>query len=260
MSDNNNSIHDFDFNLICEYFSNVDRQGPGSEEATIKALSFIENLPDQAQIADLGCGTGGQTMVLATHTKGTITAIDLFPLFIDILNENAKARGLNKRVKGIVGSMESLPFENEQLDLIWAEGSIYNIGFERGLTEWRKFLKPGGYLAVTEAAWFTDERPTEIEAFWNDGYPLINTIPNQVAQIQKAGYIIAASFIIPENCWSEHFFKPQEAVQENFLIKHPDNHAAKDLVANMRHEAYLYEKYKEYYGYVFYIARKLKDQ
>jgi|GEM_PF-5157570 len=27
----NNSIHDFDFSLICEYFSLIKRQGPGSE-------------------------------------------------------------------------------------------------------------------------------------------------------------------------------------------------------------------------------------
>jgi hypothetical protein len=34
------SIHDFDFKLICEYFSGMERQGPGSPEVTIKALSF----------------------------------------------------------------------------------------------------------------------------------------------------------------------------------------------------------------------------
>ena len=64
MSNENKTIHEFDFNLICEYFSNVERQGPGSPEATLKALSFIDNLADNSRIADLGCGTGGQTMIL----------------------------------------------------------------------------------------------------------------------------------------------------------------------------------------------------
>ena len=58
MSNENKTIHEFDFNLICEYFSNVERQGPGSPEATLKALSFIDNLADNSRIADLGCGTG----------------------------------------------------------------------------------------------------------------------------------------------------------------------------------------------------------
>jgi precorrin-6B methylase 2 len=58
MSNENISIHDFDFNLICEYFTNLERQGPGSPEVTLKAFSFIEPLTDTARIADIGCGTG----------------------------------------------------------------------------------------------------------------------------------------------------------------------------------------------------------
>ena len=57
--------------------------------------------------------------------------------------------------------------------LIWSEGAIYNIGFERGLKEWRRFLKEGAYLAVSEASWFTEKRPAEIETFWQDAYPEI---------------------------------------------------------------------------------------
>jgi len=51
MGDENNSIHGFDFKLICEYFSSMERQGPGSPETTIKALSFIGNLTDESKIA-----------------------------------------------------------------------------------------------------------------------------------------------------------------------------------------------------------------
>jgi cyclopropane fatty-acyl-phospholipid synthase-like methyltransferase len=40
---------------------------------TVKALSFIDNLTDESRILDLGCGTGGQTMILAQHAKGNIT-------------------------------------------------------------------------------------------------------------------------------------------------------------------------------------------
>jgi transcription-repair coupling factor (superfamily II helicase) len=34
---------------------------------------------------------------------------------------------------------------------------INQIGFERGLVYWKRFLKPGGYIAVTEVSWFTGE-------------------------------------------------------------------------------------------------------
>ena len=256
MNDKNKSIHDFDFKLICEYFSNLERQGPGSPEITIKALSFIDNLNEKSLIADIGCGSGGQAMVLAHHAPGNITGIDLFSIFIDLFNRNVEKLKLQDKVKGIVGSMDNLPFRDKELDLIWSEGAIYNIGFERGLNEWRKFLKAGGYVAVSEASWFTEERPAEINEFWMDAYPEIDTISNKVAQMQKAGYIPVATFILPENCWTEHFYAPQENAQKVFLEKNAGNKAAIEFIANQRHETQLYYKYKEYYGYVFYIGKK----
>jgi SAM-dependent methyltransferase len=257
MSNENKSIHDFDFTLICEYFSALERQGPGSPEVTIKALSFIENLNDRSQIADIGCGTGGQTMVLAKHAPGTVTGVDLFPLFIDLFRKNAETHGLQDRVKGIIGSMDDLPFEEEQFDLIWSEGAIYNIGFERGLREWKKFLRKGGYIAVSEASWFTAERPEEIEQFWQDAYPEIDTIPNKLSQMQNAGYVPVAAFLLPENCWTEHFYDHQVKAQEDFLKKYEGNKTAADFIESERHETQLYYRYKEFYGYAFYIGRKL---
>lgn len=257
MSNENTSIHEFDFNLICEYFSSIERQGPGSPEVTIKALSFINNITNESHIADIGCGTGGQTMVLAQNTPGYITGIDLFPKFIDLFNSNVVKLNLQNRIKGVVGSMDNLSFQNEELDLIWSEGAIYNIGFERGLNKWRKFLKKGGYIAVSEASWFTEKRPAEINEFWLEAYPEIDIIPNKIAQIQKTGFIPVATFILPENCWIEHFYTPQIKAQEAFLKKYPGNKAAEEFVAYQRQESELYYKYKEFYGYVFYIGKKV---
>jgi ubiquinone/menaquinone biosynthesis C-methylase UbiE len=257
MSEDIKSIHEFDLALLCKYFSNLERQGPGSPEVTLKALSFVENLTKHSKIADIGCGSGGQTMILSQHVEGQVTGVDLFPTFIDLFNKNAAKLKLDKRVKGVVGSMDNLFFRDEELDLIWSEGAIYNIGFEKGLQEWKRFLKKGAYIAVSEATWFTDERPAEIEEFWQDAYPGIDTIPNKVAQMQKAGYVPVASFILPENCWTEHFYAPQVKLDEQFLMENKGNKAVEDFIANQRHEAQLYYKYKEYYGYVFYIGKKI---
>ncbi len=38
------SIHEFDVNMICEYFLALSRQGPGSPEITNRALDFIEGV------------------------------------------------------------------------------------------------------------------------------------------------------------------------------------------------------------------------
>jgi len=256
MGDDIKSIHEFDLELICRYYSALDRQGPGSPEVTVKALSFIDDLNDASRIADIGCGTGGQTMVLAQHAPGIITGIDLFLLFIELFNQNAEELNLQHRVKGVTGSMDDLPFGNEELDLLWSEGAIYNIGFQRGLHEWRRFLRPGGHIAVSEASWFTEERPSEIDEFWMTEYPEIDTIPNKVRQMQDAGYMPVATFVLPEECWTENFYAPQVEVQRVFLEKNAGNEAAVEFVANQRHETQLYYKYKEYYGYAFYIGKK----
>lgn len=257
MSNDNTSITEFDFNLICEYFSLIERQGPGSREMTLRALGFIDGLTAESRIADLGCGTGGQTMVLAQHTPGSITGLDMFPDFIQLFQSNAAKLNLQDRVKGVVGSMDNLPFQEGEMDLIWSEGAIYNIGFERGLNEWRKYLKEGGYIAVTEASWFTLNRPAEIETFWVEAYPEIDTIPAKVTHMQNAGYIPVATFTLPEYCWTEQFFDPQVQAQVDFLTKYPDNAAAKNLVDYLRYEAEMYMRFKAYYGYVFYIGKKV---
>lgn len=257
MNNDNNTILGFDVNLICDFFLNTERQGPGSPEVTLKALSFIDNLTDNSLIVDIGCGTGGQTMVLARNAPGTITGLDFFSGFIDKFNNNARKLNLYDRVKGIVGSMDNLPFEKESLNLIWSEGAIYNIGFERGLTEWRTFLRTGGYIAVSEISWFTDERPAEIHDFWLEGYSEIDTIPHKVTQMQKAGYIPVATFILPENCWTEHYYLPLVKTRKIFLDKYAGNKMVEKLVEFQLHEEKLYNKYKAFYGYVFYIGKKI---
>jgi SAM-dependent methyltransferase len=252
------TIHDFDFNLICEFFLSLDRQGPGSPEMTLKALSFIDGLGADPCIADLGCGTGGQTMTLADATPGHITGLDLFPKFIDRFNEQAWEQGVRDRVQGVVGSMDALPFETGSLDLIWSEGAIYNIGFERGLRYWRQFLKPGGYVAVTENTWFTNERPAEIGAFWDAAYPEIDTIPNKIAVMQRAGYGFITAFALPETCWTKNYYDLLPAAQKAFLEKYAGNPTVESFIASQREEMALFDG--THYGYVFYIGRSLSRQ
>lgn len=257
MSNETPSIHDFEYQMICDYFSLVDRQGPGSPEVTVRALDFVGGLPGDARIADIGCGTGGQTLVLAQHAPGKITGIDLFPEFIGKLNTAARKAGLQDRVEGVTGDMTKLPFRDGELDLIWSEGAIYNIGFERGLKEWRRLLKKGGYIAVSEASWFTTRRPAEIESYWNAEYPEIDLVSEKIGQMERTGYIPIAAFTLPEECWTEHFYRPQESIREKFLEKYAGNKTAAAFVSGMQREAGMYEKFGAYYGYAFYIGRKV---
>ncbi len=248
MSAEKPTIHEFDISLIWEYFINFERQGPGSPEATLKALSFTGSLSSKSKIADLGCGTGGQTMILAQNTEASITALDLFPGAIDKLNKTAGKLGMQNRIKGMVGSMDNLSFQQGEFDLIWSEGAIDSVGFEKCLKHWKSFLKSGGYLAVSNLTWFTDERPAELEKYFLNAVPDMGTMGQNISIIQKAGYIPVAAFALSENCWTDNYLAPQEAVSEMFLKKYTGNKTVAAFISNIRYEAELYSKYRQYYG------------
>ena len=255
-NDNVKSIHDFDFNIICEYFSCLDRQGPGSDMMTRKALNAVPAIGKGCVVADLGCGTGSQTLQLLHGTEAMVKAVDLFPLFLKKLSERSAIAGVGDRLEAIAGDMGDLPFAPASLDMIWCEGAIYNIGFQHGINLWRQYLKQNGWLVVSDAVWFTEERPEEISKFWHDAYPEIDTIANKVEQLRMAGYEEIKTMRLTDDCWTENFYEPQCEAQRRFLARYPDNATAADLIANQRHEAALFERYHEYYGYSFFIARK----
>ena len=155
------------------------------------------------QAADLGCGTGGQTMVLSQNISGKITGVDICPKFIDVLNDNTKKLNLQERVKGITG-----------------------------------------------------KHPAEVEKFWTDAGSKLDTIEYNISVMQKSGYSFISAFTLPENCWM-NYFNPRAAANNEFLKKYPGNKTLEEYIKNDNYEKELYLKYNQYYGYVFYIGKKI---
>ena len=244
--------------LIIDFHKDAKRQGPGGEKETKRALELTGiDLKKELKIADIGCGSGAQTITLAENTNSQITAVDLFPEFLEKLNEKIAKLGLQTRVATLKASMEHLPFEKEAFDIIWSEGAIYNMGFENGVKEWRQFLKPNGYLVVSEISWLTDQRPKEVEQYWNQAYPEIDTFSNKIRVLGKNGFAPTAFFVLPQSCWIDNYYKPMQERIQQFLDNHGHSKSAKNFVAAERKEIEHYEKYKDFYSYGFYIARKL---
>ncbi len=243
--------------VLIETHVGLDRQGPGSPEATLKALSFLEDPGKIRQAADMGCGAGGQTLRLAQQLPGAaLTGVDQMPDFIRALNSRAREWGLEDRVKGVVGAMEAPPFAAESRDLIWSEGAIDSIGFERGLQVWHGLLKKGGAIVVSAPTWFTNERPAEVERFWTDAGSGLQPMDDALRCMLKTGYRVDAAFALPESGWTDHYFLPREAADKALLQQYPGNRVVAESVESNRVEAALFERYGAYYGYAFYIGRK----
>lgn len=242
--------------LIIEYHKDHERQGPGSEEATLKALEHIPHLNETSKILDIGCGTGGQTITLAKNTAAHITAVDMLPQFLEKLMEKAKENHLTNRITAKEMLMDNLTFGEHSFDVIWSEGAVYNIGFEKGLSLWKKYLKDEGYIAVSEISWLTDTRPKEIEEYWVHAYAEIDTVEKKLAVMEKCGYIPVAHFALDDKCWIDHYYQPLLENAEAFLKKYDYADEVKEFVEAGKREADMYHRYKDYYSYVFYIAKK----
>lgn len=246
-----------ELSLLIDFHRDAQRQGPGSEAETLRALTFTDldrNRP--LKMADIGCGTGAASRVLAKHLPGTITAVDMLPEFLDALGTRASAAGVSDRIQPMQASMECLPFGEESLDLIWSEGAIYNMGFEAGIAAWWRFLKRGAVLVVSEITWLSASRPEALSAYWESAYPEIGKASEKVGALERHGYHPQGYFVLPESCWLTNYYAPMEARFDDFLARHGYSEAARALVEEERAEIALYRANKAFYGYGVYIARK----
>lgn len=234
------------------------RQGPGSDTQTKLALSLTGvDQSEPLKVADIGCGTGASTMVLANELNAEITAVDLLGGFLEILNERAENAGLSEKITTLECSMEDLPFDEKEFDIIWSEGAIYNIGFESGIQSWNRFLKPGGFLVVSEVTWTTKKRPEEIQEFWSREYAEIDLASAKFAVLESAGYSPLGYFTLPEHCWTENYYLPIDHSLHEFLERNSNSEKAKEIAQLETAEFELYKKYKNFYNYGVYVARKI---
>ena len=136
-----NSVLD-DLNLLIDLHIAADRQGPGGEAETRRAMNWGLSKQRSLKVADIGCGIGASTLVLSRELDAQNIAVDSLSDFLEVLGSRAAHAGLADRISTANASMDALPFEAGSLDAIWSEGAIYSMGFESGVRQWRRFLHP----------------------------------------------------------------------------------------------------------------------
>lgn len=247
-----------DYQLLVDLHRDGDRQGPGGAPETLRAIDLagLDRLQPW-KIADVGCGTGASAVLLAQHLNAQITAVDFLPEFLAPVEARARNLGVANRITTLACSMDALPFAEHELDVIWSEGAIYNIGFERGVDQWRQFLKPNGLLVVSEITWLTNQRPAEIDTHWRAEYPEIDLASAKLRVLENRGFSPIGYFVLPEHCWLDNYYRPLEARFADFLQRHDNSPEARQIVLNERREIDLYQAYKSFFGYGMYIAKKV---
>ncbi|MCG8477455.1 MAG: class I SAM-dependent methyltransferase [Spirochaetales bacterium] len=236
--------------------SGLEREGPGSEESTLRAFRALPSRDSVRQILDVGCGPGEQSLQLASLTDAEISSVDTCRPYLDRLAAAARDRGLDHRIRGIDADMGNLPFSPASFDLIWSEGAIYHLGLAKGLALWRPLLKRDGCVAVSEISWLGDAAPEEATRYWSAAYPgMTGRVENEVA-LRRAGYELIESFVLPESDWWDGYYTPLSdrlnAVEREFR----GDDEVLEVVALEREEIAMYRAHSDSYGYVFYIGKK----
>ncbi len=242
--------------LFWDIHKDLPRQGPGDNALTKQAYQLMVNLPSQPRILDIACGPGMQTIELARISNGQITAIDNHQPFLDELNERSQVAGQSGRIEILNQSMFSLDLPRQSFDIVWSEGAIYIIGFRKGLLEWRDFLKPQGFIAVTECSWLKHNPPKECKKFWEMAYPEMNSITNNLTIIQESDYREIGHFVLPVSAWWKDYYNPLIKRLNMFREKYADNPETLLELDSELEEIDIFQKYHDYYSYVFYIMQR----
>jgi SAM-dependent methyltransferase len=242
--------------IFFELYESLPRQGPGNRASAANALAFCRDLPTAPAVLDLGCGVGGQTLHLADLTSGSIVALDSHAPSIERLRATVAVRGLAERIQPRVGDMAEPGLPPASFDLVWSEGALYNIGIENALCVCRVLLRPGGYLAFTDAVWRRDNPPPEVKASFEGDYPTMGRVPDVLAAIERSGFSLTGHFTLPEEAWWDDFYTPMEIRIEELRGKYEDDDEALAALDQLAQEPEMHRKHSGYYAYEFFVLRR----
>ena len=241
------------FKLFLEIQLDLPRNGPGSRRATQEAFALLPSLPPKPAVLDLGCGQAPEAFDLLEVCDGHITAVDLFEPFLDKASARAEREGVGEdRLAFEHGDIGELEYEEESFDLIWSEGAIYLLGFEEGLRAWHRFVKPGGFVVVSELTWLKEYPSIVPRAFWDEAYPTMGTVGSNNDAARDAGYDVIATTILPREDWEVDYYAPMRRKLEEMRKLYGPLPAFDD----MEKEIAVFDMNDGDYAYVFYVLKR----
>lgn len=246
-----------ELDALIRVFSGLDRQGPGSDASTRKALSLLPGpIPDGA-VLDLGCGTGASTLVLARALDRPIIASDVNPDSLALLRRRLADAGITTPVETRVASMDAIDLPAGSAGLIWSEGATFTVGIERALAHWWPLLAPGGFVAFTDLMWTGSARPAEAAAFLDGCYEGFAPMPDLTGVLTLAdrlGYRPEAHFLLPASDWWDEYYA---GLSVRLDAERPGADAAvAEVIARSEREMEIVRRYATSFAYVFLILAK----
>lgn len=238
---------------MSDLYGGLDRLGPGDEAFALDLLASLPLSSPHPRIADLGCGTGAGSLLLARHFKAPVLAVEQMPGFLETLAARAEAEGLSDLVQPIEADMGALDWPDGSIDLLWSEGAAYNLTFRGALERWRRLLARDGIAAISEMSWFSDARPEPAAAFWAREYPAMASEAENCKSARENGFSVVEMRRLPDSAWWDNYYRPLEARMADLQ---PDaTGVLAEVIAETRREIDLFREFSSAYGYTFYVLK-----
>ena len=231
----------------------LERQGPSDTNYSNYIISQLPDLPSNPRIADIGCGAGAGTLILADKFKSKVRAVDFSREFLDELDDRAKQMGLEHLVETIECDMGNIDWEAGTIDLLWSEGAAYNITFEGALKAWRPLMASNGIAVISEMNYFTSEVPEAVKIFMQNAYPAIKTESENSNIVNSSGFEVLGIHRLPSKAWWDNYYEPLRNNIDSF--KNSNDDLMQSVISETEEEMKFFEEYKEFYGYSFYIMK-----
>lgn len=240
---------------LIELHLGLERKGPGDPEVSAYIIKQLPQLPPNPHIADMGCGAGAATLLLAEQFHSKVRAVDFSKEFLDELMYRARQKGLEACVEAIECDMARLDWESGTIDLLWSEGAAYNITFEGALKAWRPLMAVHGIGVLSEMNYFAEDPPERVTQYMRNAYPGIKTEAQNVDLINSSGFEILGVHRLPSTAWWKNYYGP---LRENIrALKNSNDHVMQAVIAETEEEMKFFEQHDEDYGYTFYIMRAI---
>jgi len=201
---------------------------------TRKAFRMLPKM-GKPRILDVGCGSGVPTLELARLSQGEVIGIDIDQPALDKFTQKVKEAGLTNGVQAVNCSIFDMDFADESFDIIWSEGSIYAIGFERGLQEWKRFLKPDGFMVIHDE---------------------VGNITEKLGQISSCSYDLLGYFVLSEETWWNEYFAPLEKLIAESRTRYTDDPKILEELHQARGELDMFKKNPERNSSVYFVMKK----